>query len=49
MVKTPEGFEMAMAKTQNIDTKKIEYVVITVRKQLKSAAGQRIIYLEDWQ
>jgi hypothetical protein len=49
VVKTPEGFELAMAKNQNIDTKKIEYVVITVRKQLKSGAGQRIIYLEDWQ
>lgn len=47
VVKTPEGFELAMAKTQDIDTKKIEYVVITVRKRLKSGAGQRIIYLEN--
>jgi hypothetical protein len=47
VVKTPEGFELAMAKTQNLDTKKIEYVVITVRQRLKPGAGQRIIYLED--
>ena len=47
IVKTPEGFELAMAKTQNLDTKKIEYVVATVRERLKPGAGQRIIYLED--
>jgi GNAT superfamily N-acetyltransferase len=47
IVKTPEGFELAMAKTQNLDTKKIEYVVATVRQRLKPGAGQRIIYLED--
>ena len=47
VVKTPEGFELAIIKSQDIDTKKIEYVVATVRTRLKPAAGQRIIYLEN--
>jgi len=47
IVKAPEGFELAIIKQQDINTKKIEYVVATVRTRLKPAAGQRIIYLED--
>jgi hypothetical protein len=47
VVKAPEGFELAIVKQQDINTKKIEYVVTTVRTQLKPGAGQRIIYLED--
>ena len=47
VVKTPDGFELAIIKSQDINTKKIEYVVATVRTRLKPAAGQRIIYLED--
>ena len=47
IVKAPEGFELAIIKSQDINTKKIEYVVATVRTRLKPAAGQRIIYLED--
>ena len=47
VVKTPEGFELAIIKSQDINTKKIEYVVATVRTRLKPAAGQRIVYLED--
>ena len=47
VVKTPNGFELAVIKSQDIDTKKITYVVATVRTRLKPAAGQRIIYLED--
>ena len=49
VVKTPEGFELAMLKQQDINTKKIEYVVTTVGKRLKPGAGQRIIYLEELQ
>ena len=47
VVKTPYGFEMAMVKSQDIDTKKIEYIVTTVRERLKTGAGQRVIYLEQ--
>ena len=47
VVKTPDGFELAIIKSQDINTKKIEYVVATVRTRLKPAAGQRIIYLEN--
>ena len=47
VVKTPYGFEMAMVKRQDIDTKKIEYIVTTVRERLKTGAGQRVIYLEQ--
>ena len=47
VVKTPYGFEMAMVKSQDIDTKKIQYIVTTVRERLKTGAGQRVIYLEQ--
>jgi len=47
VVKTPYGFELAIVKSQDLDTKKIEYIVTTVRKKLKIAAGQRVIYLEQ--
>ena len=47
VVKTPDGFELAIIKSQDINTKKITYVVATVRTRLTPAAGQRIIYLED--
>lgn len=40
-------FDLAVIKSQNIDTKKIEYVVTTVHRRLKPGAGQRIIYLEQ--
>ena len=47
IVKTPNDFELAIIKSQDINTKKIEYVVATVRKRLTPSPGQRIIYLED--
>lgn len=47
IVKTPNNFEMAIIKTQSLTTKKVEYIVATVRKTLRPGAGQRIIYLED--
>ena len=46
VVKTPD-FQMAIVKSQNIDTKKIEYALTTVGPKLKLAAGQRTVYLED--
>jgi len=47
VVKTPYGFELAMVKSQSLTSKKIEYIVTTVRSRLKIAAGQRVVYLED--
>lgn len=47
IVKTPDNFELAIIKTQSLTTKKVEYIVATVRQQLRPGAGQRIIYLED--
>jgi pyrimidine deaminase RibD-like protein len=42
-----DKFDLAMVKSQDIDTKKIEYIPTTVRQRLKTGAGQRVIYLED--
>ena len=47
VVKTPYGFEMAIIKSQDIDTKQIDYTVTTVSRRLKQGAGQRVIYLEN--
>jgi hypothetical protein len=49
IVKTPENFELAIIKTQSLTTNKVEYIVATVRQQLRPGAGQRIIYLEQQQ
>jgi hypothetical protein len=46
VVKT-DDFEFAMSKSKDIDTKKIEYILTTVAKKLRPAAGQRVVYLED--
>ena len=42
-----DGFDLAIVKSQDINTKKIEYVVTTVHKRLRPGAGQRVLYLED--
>ena len=47
VVKTPYDFELAMVKSQDLETKQITYTVTTVRRRLKIGAGQRVIYLED--
>jgi hypothetical protein len=42
-----DGFQLAIVKSQDIDTKEILYTVATVGPRLKPAAGQRIVYLES--
>ena len=42
-----DGFDLAIVKSQDINTKKIEYVITTVHKRLRPGAGQRILYLEN--
>jgi hypothetical protein len=40
-------FQMAISKSQNIESNKILYTVHTVGPRLKIAAGQRVVYLEE--
>ena len=47
VVKAPQGFELAIVKSQDLDTKKIDYTVTTVSRRLKLGAGQRVLYLES--
>jgi hypothetical protein len=42
-----DGFQLAIVKSQDIDTKEILYTVATVGPRLKPAAGQRVVYLES--
>lgn len=40
-------FQMAISKSQDIESNKILYTVNTVGPRLKIAAGQRVVYLEE--
>ena len=41
------AFDLAIIKSQDIETKKIEYKIVTVHTRLKPGAGQRVLYLEE--